>query len=493
MRRVLLLLALIAGPAGAAELQPRAIDALVQKAMSSWQLPGVAVAVVQGDRVIVARGFGVRELGKTDPVSADTLFHIASTTKAFATAGMAILVDEKKLQWDDPVRKHLPAFRLADPCADSMVTLRDIVSHRTGLARHDELWDFQPLSRAELLQRIGLVKLDRPFRSAYQYQNIMFTTAGEVVAAASGSSWEDFVRERLFEPLGMTRSRTSDGDADADRASAHRFDHKSGQIAVRRTNNYDVIGSAGSLRSTARDLAQWVRFHLAEGAMDGKRIVSAEALGETKSPQTVIRLEGPAREENPYTNLRAYAMGWNVQDYRGELLVSHGGALNYFRAQVALLPKLKAGVVVLSNIDRGYGAIAIRNQILDLLIGRSDRDWNTHFQAVEKKAIETGEKRRQEREAKRRRDTRPSLDLPAYAGVYESSAYGVVTVEKRNGGLALVWGRLNLPLTHYTFDTFYLTDEEEGVEESVAFRLTNEGEIKSLVFFGEEFVKKQSS
>src|ERR1041385_8487323 len=195
-------------------------DKDAREAMATWQLPALAVAVVQDGKVTFVKAYGVKEVGKPEPVSVDTLFQIGSTTKAFTTTAMAMLVDEKKLDWDDPVRQHLPYFRLSDPCAE--VTLRDIVSHRTGLSRHDELWDNSALTRDDILHRVAGLKLSKPTRTAYQYNNIMFMAAGEVVAAASKTSWDAFVRTRIFEPLGMTHTRTAFADWNA---SAHAGGH----------------------------------------------------------------------------------------------------------------------------------------------------------------------------------------------------------------------------------------------------------------------------
>ncbi|HXG58448.1 MAG TPA: serine hydrolase [Thermoanaerobaculia bacterium] len=495
MRRIVsasAFLLLAASLAGGATLDPKRVDAIVTATQQAWHLPGVSVAIVKDDRVVHLGGYGVKESGSRAPVTPSTLFQIASTSKAFTTTAMAMLADEKKLSWDDPVRKHLPYFHLADPCADSMVTLRDIVSHRTGLSRHDELWDNSPWSRTEVVRRIGSAKLSRPFRSSYQYHNILFIAAGEVVASAAGTTWDDFVRTRIFEPLGMTSTRTlhAEWTAAADRASGHHYDWKTGTITVTPGFDVDNLGPAGSIMSNARDMANWVRFHLGDGTFEGKKLVSAEALAETKTPHTIIRIEGSSRDVHPVTNILTYGLGWNVSDYRGELLVSHGGALNDFRTQVALLPKQKAGVVVMTNIDRGWGAIAIRNALLDLLVGRSDRDWSAHFLALDKRLIEEGEKAKREREAKRHRDTRPSREMEAYAGTYESPSHGAAAVVLENGRLILRWSRLEIPLAHWHYDVFRATTPDEEIDEEVVFRLDPEGNVKTLTMFEEEFVRK---
>lgn len=466
-------------------------DKLVADTMAAWRVPGVAVAIVQNDRVIYLKGFGVKEIGKPDAITPDTLFEIASTTKAFTTTAMAMLVDEKKIDWDEPVRKYVDYFHLDDSCADSLVTLRDIVSHRTGLSRHDELWDYTDWPREQVIRSMATVKLTKPFRSAYQYQNIMFALAGEVVASAAKMPWEQFVRTRIFEPLGMSSTRVSFADWNASpHATGHRYDRLGDRFTAQTMTDYSAIAPAGTIKSNARDMAQWLRFQLAGGAIDGKRLLSAEALEETRMPQTVIRFEGNGREANPETNMQAYGLGWVIQDYRGDLLVAHAGALNNFRTQVALLPKKNSAVIVMENAGRGYAIISLRNAILDRLLGGATRDWNAHFLALEKKIVDKAQADKSDREAKRHRDTRPSRDLQTYAGTYESPAYGKAAVVIENGTLALRWNRLSVPLTHYHFDTFAASTPDEEVDEKVQFQLGTDGEVKSMTIFGEEFVRK---
>lgn len=468
----------------------RTIDRVMTEAMAAWKIPGAAVVVVKDDRVVHVKGYGVKEIGSSDAVTADTLFQLASTTKAFTTTAMAILVDEKKMTWDDPVRKHVDYFRLADPCADLQVTLRDIVSHRTGLRRHDELWDNTPLTRADVVRRIGSVKLTKPFRSTYQYQNIMFITAGEAIAAASGTSWDDFVRTRLFEPLGMTRTRIAFADWHrADHASGHRYDDKKDQVSPRTAIDDTNVGAAGAIKSTARDMGQWLRLQLGNGMIDGKRVVSAEALGETKMPQTVIRLEGSGQEANPESTMQAYGLGWVIQDYRGDPLVSHAGALNGFRAHVDLLPRQNAGFAVLINVGRSFAATALRNTLTDLLLNKPSRDWNAYYMALEKKGREKSAAEKREREAKRHQGTRPSRELAAYAGTYEHPAYGSATVVLEKEKLVVRWNHLALPLEHVHFDTFSAVSEADEVDEAVTFRLNAKGDVSEMTLFGEAFVK----
>lgn len=490
MRRSLFLLAalLTAFVTHAQSLEPAAVDRIVADTMAAWHTPGMAVAVVVDDKIILAKGYGIEELGKATPVGPDTLFEIASTTKAFTATAMAILVDEKKLDWDDPVRKHLPWFRVADPNTDALITLRDLVSHRSGIGRHDELWDLTDMSRDELLRRVISVPPARPIRTGYIYNNLMFVAAGEAVAAAAKTSWEDFIRTRFFAPLGMTHSRISFAEWNAaDHASSHAWNSETQKISVRPFANYDVLAPAGTIKSSASDMARWLRFQLAGGVIDGKRLVSQAALDETHMPQLVLRRDAESRETSPETNVSSYAMGWNVMDYRGEMLITHAGALNGFRTQVALLPGRHAGVVTMTNIGRGLATLSVRNSILDRLLGGPTRDWNTLFLAADKKSDERDAKAKKDREAKRVPDTQPSHTLAAYIGKYESSGYGTATITLEGNALVLHWARQPMTLTHWHYDTFRFVDTENDYDELVTFRTDPaDGRVTSLVMFGQE-------
>jgi len=288
------------GIASAAPPEPAALDALIQAARRAWSVPGVAVAIVRDGEVIYLKGHGHRSLGGREEVTPDTLFPLASCSKAFTTTALAMLVEEGKLRWDDPVRQHLPWFRLSDPLADRDVALRDLVCHRTGLAGHDLLWYHAPWQAEEGVRRAGLLPLDKSFRSAFQYQSPMFTAAGLAAGAAAGQPWEKLIAQRLFVPLGMTGTRCTAPEEAGDLAVGHRLNGNGhGEIMPR----YDLKrpDPAGSIHASARDLASWLNFHLSGGMNGGKRLISEQALAETHTPQMVIRLEGWEKAAHPHT------------------------------------------------------------------------------------------------------------------------------------------------------------------------------------------------
>lgn len=459
-------------------------DDIITQVQSSWHVPGIAVGVVKDDRVVYLKGFG-------PGVTPDTLFEIASTTKAFTATAIAMLVDEKKMSWDDQVRDYIPYFHLADPQADALVTVRDLVTHRTGVAGHDELWDGTPFSRQEVLRRAGFLHPSKPIRSTYQYSNIMFAAAGEAVAGAAHTSWEDFVRTRIFAPLGMTHTRITLAEWKAsNHTEGHDWDPKSGTMRVHPFNDYGAIAPAGTIKSCASDMAEWLRFQLANGSIDGKRLLSEDALQETKTAQIALPFDALTRESAPESNLLSYAMGWNVQDYRGTLMNQHAGALNGFRTQVMLLPKLHAGIVVLTNANRARAAIAIRNTIADRLIGAGARDWNAYELELDRKGDERAAKHRAEVEAKRNDNEKPTHELAAYAGTYHDMAHGDAMIAFENGALVFKWQQLSIPLVHSNYDTFTAIDENADVDETVRFRLDDDGNVAAMTVFGEEFLKK---
>lgn len=478
----LLFLLLATGPGRAQSINVATVDAIVRDALKAWHVPGAAVAIVKGEKVLYLKGFGVKELGGTEPVTPDTLFPLASCTKAFTTMAMAMLVDEGKMSWDDPVRKHVPYFHLADPLADANVTLRDLVTHRTGLSGHDLLWYCSPWSRDEIIRRIGHAPLKHSFRSTFQYQSIMFTVAGAAVESASGSKWEDFIQKRIFDPLGMKGANctTTAVEMAPDRASPHRKNSR-GKVEVIPWYPLPHPDPAGSINASARDLSRWVQFQLGDGTFHGKRLVSAKNLAETHSPQMIIRLEGAARAMNPDTHLMNYGMGWVLQDYRGQFLVSHAGKIDGFRAHLTLVPDAKLGIVLLNNLDNSQMNLAVSNQLVDLLLGLPPKDWNQFYLEQVRQGELAAQAKLRAREAKRRPGAKPSHELAAYTGTYEDPTYGTATVTLEDGNLVWKWSTFTSRLEHLRDDTFVVANDRIGRPE-VQFLAGRDGAVTGMKF-----------
>jgi CubicO group peptidase (beta-lactamase class C family) len=471
------LLAAIALAAPAPDPVP--IDNLIRDAMQSWRVPGVAVAIVRPDEVLYLQGHGTRGYGLEEPITPQTLFPLGSCTKGFTTTLLAQLVDEGKLTWDDHVRQHVPTFRLSDPLADADVRLRDLLCHRTGLAGHDPLWYRAPWSRAELIRRVGLVPLDRPFRSAFQYQNTMFVVAGQAAENAAGQPWEKLVRDRLLTPLGMTRTFTQGEGIAAEKLPRG---YRPGPDGLQPVPFYllDKPDPAGSIVSCAADLAKWLQFHLRGGTVDGKPLVKRLTLETTRTPQIALPISDLDRELHPDTTQLSYGMGWVLQDYRGRPLASHAGILDGFRVHFTLAPRDGIGIVILANHERTRMHLALSNALLDHVLGLEKRNWNRLMQ----EALTRADKRAQEAPRPvRLTGTTPRLPLSSYAGKYEHPAYG--TFEIRLAGEKLRWTYNSFAgaLEHYHLDTFQL-HEFVMQDPLLTFHLDSAAKVERLEILG---------
>jgi CubicO group peptidase (beta-lactamase class C family) len=471
--------------------QGPAIDALAKRTMEQWKLPGLALVVVHKNKLVYLKGFGVRELGKPEAVSPDTVFPIASCTKSFTTLAMGMLVDEDKLGWDDPVRKHVPYFHLADPLADASVNLRDLVTHRTGVASHDLLWYSTPWTLEERIRRVGKLELDQPFRAAFRYQVVLFGAAGVAVGNASGSSWEAFVQKRVLGPLEMKASRCTQppDDATANLASPHRKSD-GGKVTVIPRYALTAPDPAGSIHSTARDLAAYLKFQLGDGTWNGKRLISADSLAEPHTAQVVLRREGAARLMNPETLFLHYGMGWIVQDYRGKRLLMHGGSIDGFRAHLTLVPELDLGIAFLNNLDGGFANLALSNSVVDLFLGVpvQQQDWSGYFLSL----FEEGERddRARAKELRDHRDPKgPPRPLSAYVGAYRDEVYGDCRIDAEAGKLIWKWAKVQSPLEHFQGDVF-VANYGPLVDASFAFTAGPGGTVESFRAVGRLFRRR---
>lgn len=428
---------------------PIPYDNLCRDALQAWGVPGVAVAIVRGDEVLYLAGHGVRGLGQRERLTPETLFPIGSCTKGFTATLLAHLVDAGKLDWDDRVRKHVPGFRLSDPLADAEVRLRDLLCHRTGVASHDPLWYRAPFERAELIRRLGHLPLDKPFRSAFQYQNSMFVVAGQAAENAAGVAWDKQVSDRLLTPLGMTRTRTHGANIPLAQLT---MGHRPGPDGLQVVPLYlrDSPDPAGSIVSNAADLAKWLQFHLRGGTLDGKPLLARTVLEATRTPQIPLPMSDLDRELHPETVQMSYGMAWVLQDYRGRPLASHAGVLDGVRVHLTLAPRDNIGIVVLANHERTRLNLALSNALLDRVLNLPERDWNRIHQDALTKAAQ----RAADAEPARLAGTSPRLPLAAYAGKYEHPAYG--TIEVRHTGTSLRWSYhgFTAALEHHHLDTF---------------------------------------
>ncbi|MBY0458537.1 MAG: serine hydrolase [Gemmataceae bacterium] len=483
MHQFAIVLALSLAPGRAEDPKPEAVDAATAEALTAFQVPGCAVVVVRGNQTLVLKGYGKRALGGNDPVTPDTLFPLASCTKQFTTTLLAMLVDDGALGWDDLVSKHLPAFKLSDRNANALLSVRDLVTHRTGLGNHDLLWYRTDLTVDEAIRRAEFLPLDYPFRSGYRYNSLTFMAAGRIAAKCGKKAWEELVRDRIAEPLEMKGLYFDSAQLpkDAEVARGHRLT-LAGKVEPMAAWAVKEPNPSGSMYATARDLAAWLQFHVADGiAPSGRRIVSVKPLLETRTPQNPIRLDGPAKQLFPDTALMSYAMGWTVNDHRGLKVTAHGGLIDGFRVQLTLVPDRDLGFAVLTNLHDTRLPMALTNTLIDLYCGLKPKDWNGHFRTIAD----------EERDAKKavlataNPGAKPSLALKDLAGKYAHPAYGAVEVVTEGGKLAATLGPLRFPLEHFAGDVFRVSGGRFE-DEFVSF-VVKEGKAAGLTLVGTEF------
>lgn len=454
------------GQAAAAALQ--GFDAFVKSALKDWKVPGCSVAVVSGGRVVLAEGYGLRDVTKNLPVTRNTLFAIGSSTKAFTVMALGLLADEGKLSWDTPVKRYLPTFKLKDPTATDHMTPRDLVTHRSGLPRHDLVWYNAPLSRKELFDRLQYLEPNADFRAKWQYQNLMFLTAGYLAGEVAGVSWEDLVRARIFGPLGMTSSNFSVDDSKKTPDFSLPYDEKDKATIEIPFRNITTVGPAGSINSSAVDMAQWVLLHLNGGVAGDKRLVSESTIAEMHQPQMVM----PERVQDPEIALTSYAMGWMVESYRGKVRIHHGGNIDGFSALVTFLPKEGVGVVVLSNHNGSPLPEVVARTAIDRLLGLSPIDWNARILARAAAAEKAGDKAKGKMDLDRKKGTKPAHPQEEYVGDYEHPAYGTLAISKDAGGnLKAIIHAIPLRLEHWHYETFQGHGEDPALSELKLFFL----------------------
>jgi CubicO group peptidase (beta-lactamase class C family) len=464
------------------------VDTVVERARKEFEVPGIAVAIVKDGNVVLAKGYGVRRMGEPAPVTPQSLFRIASNTKAFTAAALAILVDEKRIRWDDPVTQYLPAFQMYDPYVTREMTIRDLLTHRSGLGLGaGDLMFFPPsdLSREEIVRRLRFIRPATSFRTTYAYDNLLYLVAGQIIPAVTGKSWDDFVKERIFTPLGMTNSFTSTDGLKAGKDVAIPHSKLSGKLEPLPQEDVDNNAPAGSIVSCVADLAKWMNLQLAGGA----KIFSAAQSKEMWSGQTILPIPDPAKDAPPafsaiQPGFHTYGLGWDLRDYRGKKLVSHGGALSGFLSRTALIPELKLGVVVLTNQETS-AQLAIANTVLDHYLGAPDTDWVAAYSDLAKKQHAEADETLKQAAGKRNSDTHPSLPLTAYAGRYRDAWYGDVRIEEYHGKLLLFFTHspdLAGELEHWQYDTFIARWKKRSLDADayVTFTLKPDGSIDEM-------------
>jgi CubicO group peptidase (beta-lactamase class C family) len=502
MRRAVPLLAALLLPTlvtGALGQRPSAFDPARQldlyttQAVKDWGAVGLAIAVVKDGKVVFAKGYGVRELGKPDLVDTTTLFAIGSTTKAVTAAAMGMLVDEGKVRWDDPVTTYLPTFQLKDPWATRQITVRDLLTHRAGLPNADYLWYGNNNSTAEILRRVRYIDMAYSPRSSFVYQNVMYAAAGQVIAAASGMPWEEFIRTRIFAPLHMDRTVPLLSKAGTVPNVASPHDRIDDTLRVIENASVDAVASAGSVWSSVADMSKWMRFILDSGRVDGRQLLKPQTFATLLTPQTMV----PPREFYPSARLThphwvTYGLGWFQQDYEGRAVDFHTGSIDGMVAIIGLIPDERLGVYVLANADHVEVRHALMLKVFDLWgpAPTKGRDWSTELRTLYGAQRTQAIAAAKAAEAKRITGTKPSLPLGRYVGVYADSLYGDASVSAAGDGLRLKVGTLEGALEHWQYDTFRVRWDRRWQSPSlVTFIVGADGSPSRIEIGGREFAR----
>jgi CubicO group peptidase (beta-lactamase class C family) len=476
-----------------------AFDKYVAKAVHDWHVPGLAIAIVKDDSLVFAKGYGVTELGKPEAVTEHTRFAIGSTTKAMTSAALAMLVDEGKLRWDERVIDILPELQLYDSYATHELTVRDLLTHRSGLPDTDLLWIIPQnnLSMEEMIHRLRYVKPESSFRSHWEYQNVVYAIGGLIVEKLSGMPWQRFVETRLWDPIGMHESipLVSALAGQSNVAIPHALVNDTvRRVPVRTT---DAIAPAGSVWSSVSDMSKWMRFILDSGRVGTQQLIKPSTFAELLAPQ----IRAPM-EEYPALGLArphffSYALGWFVQDYDGQTVWMHTGSIDGMCAIIGLEPGKKVGVYVLENLDHAELRHALMYEVFDMYAAsgkKPRRDWSAELAALFAAQRQTRVSRRSGAAATAQ-PTPASMPLDRYAGTYTDSTYGTVSVTVTNGALQAQYGKWDLgALTHDTFERFRSAARDSLEGQSVlTFVPDGDGHVRAVQFFGQSFSRDSAS
>jgi len=472
--------------AAAAVCAAQDVDALVKRARKEFDVPGIAVAVVKDGKVALEKGYGVRRTGQPAPVTPDSLFRIASNTKAFTAAALGILVDEGRIHWHDRVVDMMPGFQMYDSYITREMTVTDLLVHRSGLGLGEgDLMFFPPstLTREEILQRLRFLKPATSFRSGYAYDNLLYLVAGQLIPAVTGKSWDDFVRQRIFAPLGMTHSGTSTEALlrGADVAIPHA--RVNGKLEPLEHENVDNNAPAGSIISCVSDLAKWVTVQLDRGKTANGRLFSEAQSRMMWSGQTILPIADGLEALRP--NFYEYGLGWFLRDYRGKRVVYHTGVLAGYVSRVLMVPDLKLGIVVLTNQEEEGAHSAIAWSIVDRYLQAPSTDWVKAFSDLAHREAAEAAAEVAKTGGTRNGNSRPSLALASYAGRYQDAWYGDVVIVERAGKLTITFThskQLVGDLEHWQYDTFVVRwrDRSLGADAFVTFSLQPDGSIAEV-------------
>ncbi|SET17720.1 serine hydrolase [Thalassotalea agarivorans] len=464
------------------------IDAAVEKAMATFNIPGVAIAIVKDDKIVVSKGYGVVEKGSKKAVTSDTIFGVASNTKAMTAALLANLVDQGKIKWSTPVIDILPEFQLYDPYVTREFQIIDLLQHNSGLGLGQGdlmIWPATSHDSRYVLSKLKYLQPKSSFRSAFAYNNLMFVTAGEVIARVSNKPWQEVIKEKIFEPLAMnsTYARYSDIDtANQQVASAHV--PLNGELHVVGGNFLEDFEAAGAVGSTVTDMSQWIRLALNRGSLNGYQLFSETQSHKMWTQANPLAVSNTATERDG-TQFNSYGLGWFIGDYQGYKLAHHSGGILGMVSKVVLVPEQNLGLVVLTNQQSGAAFNAIYREILEQYLALEDKDWVSYFAKRDKQGRDKEKARLAKVFHEKNQQSKPSLPLSKYAQLYQDQWYGDVEIVESKGSLEMRFKHTDLlvgKLEHFQYDTFIVRWYDRTLEADafVTFSIDEKGDVESV-------------
>jgi CubicO group peptidase (beta-lactamase class C family) len=460
-------------------------DDYMAKVLKDWNGPGIGVGIVAGDKLVFAKGYGYRDYEKKLPFTPGTVCPIASNTKLFTAVAAGMLVEDGKLTWDKPVRESVPTVRFYNEQLNNAVTLRDMLSHRTGITRHDTIWYKSDFTRKELFERLKYLEPQEPMREAFLYNNLMFAAVGYMIELQSGKPWEQFVRDRILDPLDMKSTGYTIDNMVKQPEHGVGFTERRDSFELYKIPYYeDIEGVApcGAIVSNINDLSHWLIALMNDGKYNGKQVLPSDVLKQTIQP--AIGLPNSAAEQRGYWEVlnAAYGMGRQTAVYRGHLMTFHGGDLPGFHSQISFLPKEHMGVIVFivgNHTAPLYNLITYN--VYERLLGMDETPWIKRLLDIRLKGKEAGKQARQKAGADRVPGTKPSHALADFAGDYDNPAYGVMKVAFKDNQLLFDFHKVKMPLMHFHYDRFDTPDDEENGKWSVNFRTNPQGDVEQAV------------
>jgi len=464
------------------------LEQAIHKTMKTFQVPGVAVAIVKDDKVVMSQGFGVIEYGKKAKVNADTLFGIASNTKAMTAAILAGLVDEGKVTWQTKIIDIIPEFQMPDAYVTREFTVLDLLSHNSGLglgAGDLMIWPETTLTNADVIKGLKYLPQVSSFRSEFAYDNLMYVIAGEIIAKLTGQPWQDVIKQHIFEPLGMKNTKAKFSMISKNNNNVARAHVPlDGQLNVVGGNFLEKFSSAGSVASSVNDMSLWLKAQLNRGSYSqNKRLFSDQQSQAMWQARTLLPVSDDAAK-NDKTHFFAYGLGWFLNDYHGVKLIHHSGGILGMVSKVVLVPEENLAMVILTNQQSGYAFYAIYHQILNEYLETPDKDWTDHYQILRDKNVAAEKNRMAEEDKTVNRNSKPSLPLSEYAQIYLDNWYGEINITYKNNQLNMNFSNtaaLTGTLEHYQYNTFIVRWHDRTLEADafVNFNLNANGSINN--------------